>query len=129
VLVDAGIVDAAPTDAVAPDVGVPDSGPPACFTSQGVTASSLKACIIDTDCTFFSHIADCCGSVIQVGINVSNGTTAVACEQAWVPTLPACGCSSGTVTTEDGKSDADGATPEVRCINTKAGSLCETLLP
>jgi hypothetical protein len=123
--VDAGLVDAAPADAA-----LTDSGAAACFTSNGTTEPSLKACVVDTDCTFFSHIADCCGSVVQVRINVNEELTAVACEQAWVPTLPACGCSSGSVTTEDGKSDADGATFEVHCVPLGAGgSICETSLP
>jgi hypothetical protein len=126
---DAGALtgDAGATDAQ--DGADADAGYGACFSTAGLLLPALKACTSDGDCTFFGHIADCCGSVEQVGVELSQAERAVACEGRWVPSLPACGCSSNSVTTEDGRSDADGAAPEVHCVTGDAGSFCETSMP
>jgi hypothetical protein len=122
------IVDAAP-DAIVWDGGPSDAGPAACFSDAGAAVPGLKACTSDADCTFFSHVTDCCGSIEQVGVNVSEAAAAMACEGAWVSTLPVCDCVWRSVTTEDGKNDVDGATPQVHCAAGASGSFCETSLP
>jgi hypothetical protein len=117
-------VDAAP-DATLWDGGLPD--PATCFSDAALP--SLKACAADVDCTFFSHVTNCCGWVEQVGVSVGHLANALACERASASTLPVCNCFSTSVTTEDGKSDVDGATPQVHCTALDGGSFCETSLP
>jgi hypothetical protein len=144
--------DGAPPDAVthSSDVAAPDalSSEPSLDGSLdsgyalcgAVIDPSLKTCATDGDCTFQTHLTDCCGGILYVGIARSSGATFAQCEQAWEAHFPACGCFSTTKKTEDGRclvgncpaSDASppaGAMPLVHCVATGASRSCETYLP
>jgi hypothetical protein len=135
-MVDASTAADGGKDAAAPDAGGPDTSDAAidapyaaCFSSAGAVTSSLKACTGTSDCTYVRHFTNCCGSVELIGVTKASLGEVTSCEQAWDSHFPACGCFSNSVTTEDGKSDVDGAAPQVDCVPTNSGSLCQTFLP
>ena len=144
--------DGAPPDAV---IHLPDAAAPDSLSSEpsldgsldsgyalcgAVIDPSLKACATDGDCTYQTHLTDCCGGILYVGIARSSGATFAQCEAAWEAHFPACGCFSLTTKTEDGRclvgncpsSDASppaGAKPLVHCVATGETRSCETYLP
>jgi hypothetical protein len=146
-----------PPDGALPDAVIPspDAAAPDAFSSEpsfdgsldsgyalcgSVIDPSLKACATDGDCTYQTHLTDCCGGILYVGIARSSGATFAQCEAAWEAHFPACGCFSLTKKTEDGRclvgncpaSDASppaGAKPLVHCVATGETRSCETYLP
>lgn len=122
-LIDASTIDArvdAPADAPF------DAAYAACFGPDGGPTHSIKTCTADSDCTYIRHTTTCCGSIEYIGIAKIDLQAAMVCEAAWDAHFPPCFCpaNSSSVTTEDGKSDVDGATPRVQC----SSNLCETSL-
>jgi hypothetical protein len=127
-LTDASVASDGGEDAGGGDAAA-DASYGACFSSTGTLSSSLKACTSSSDCGYVRHMVSCCGAIEIIGVAAANVGEVTACVQAWQAHLPACGCGSNGVTTEDGKSDADGAAPLVDCVPINSGSFCQTFMP
>jgi hypothetical protein len=98
----------------------------ACFSSTGVVLPALKTCASDSDCTYVSHLTDCCGATLMVGVSTAQAAREVACERVWSASLVGCNNCVPSLTAEDGKSELDGGELQVHCIPTDGGSQCET---
>jgi hypothetical protein len=135
-MVDASTGVDAGNDAAVPNDGGPDASDAAtdaqyaaCFSSAGAVTSSLKACTGASDCTYVRHVTNCCGSAEFIGVAKASLSEVTSCESSWDAHFPACGCASNGVMTEDGKTDVDGAAPQVDCVPINSGSFCQTFLP
>ena len=128
--------DGAPLEDTGSDAardGAADASYLACFNANGRLDASIKACQVDGDCLIKQEQTDCCGSLLEVGVNAMYAGTFAACEDAWVAHFPGCGCASGTTLTEDGKTStpgSDAGPPQVRCTDfTTSGGVCLTFTP
>jgi hypothetical protein len=95
----------------------------ACMDAMGLVDVSLKACKGDSDCVIEQEQADCCGTILYVGLASASVSRFAACEASWVAHFPGCGCDSGQTKTEDGKvtyPGMDAGAPEVGCVVTVA---------
>jgi hypothetical protein len=90
----------------------------ACMDASGQVDPSLKACQTAADCVIEQEQADCCGTILYVGLASASASRFAACEASWVAHFPGCGCASGQTKTEDGKvtyPGMDAGAPQVAC--------------
>lgn len=118
------------------DGRVGDTMPPGTDGPVGATTGPLKcqayttpafskSCTIKSDCVVVTHMIDCCGSMVSLGINSAEEATFTVEEQKCAATYPACGCPSQPTKTEDGSSLGFGGgttTAAVDCL----GGTCTT---
>lgn len=115
-------------DAAQADTGA-DSPFGSCLAPDGSFAPQPRNCANgDSDCTYFAHQLDCCGSGRYVGVAKSAAAQAAACESMWEAHFPACGCAAAIPTTDDGNTDVDGAAPQVHCVGSAVTGICRTSL-
>jgi hypothetical protein len=90
---------------VPPDAGVPP--PHICSFADGGTSFPLfdKCCTTSTDCALGVYEFSCCGDTFALGFNASQAGAFQAAVAQW--SCAACGCASGGLHTEDGKSAVD----------------------
>lgn len=93
-----------------------------CWNDQSELPPMNKSCRVDADCYVATHVIDCCGSVIQVGLNVAErdrfATAEQTCEQAL------CFCMPQYPEADDGRTQSASAPIDVACC----GGLCRTFV-
>jgi hypothetical protein len=101
----------------------------ACMSVSGQIDTSLKTCNTASDCVVEREQTDCCGAILDVGVNSASVSKFIACETAWVAHFPDCVCMPNAVTTEDGTTLPDGTAPGVQCFVASDSGLCLTYFP
>jgi len=86
------------------------------FTCEGDPFGPFdRSCAVDGDCAAVSHLADCCGSVVYLGIASSEQASFETAEEACRTAHPAvCACVPQD-STEDGQSVVDPEAVIVHC--------------
>lgn len=106
----------------AADGAVADVGPVPCVDDNGRVPLSVKACSNDGECVVRARQADCCGSIVMVGIWSGAAAGFTKCEEERAAGLPLCDCVPQPTAAEDGREIAPGGAPAVRCEY----GLCKT---
>lgn len=101
-----------------------------CLLDSTNLVYAFKTCHGADECVVAAHQVNCCGTMQYVGVAKSEEAGFASCEQAWVESLPGCGCASSPTTAEDGQDAADPSQVIVECTNfTMSGGICMTRVP
>lgn len=104
-----------------------DGGFSQCFDSKGnfIAGYDWTTCG-GGDCSMVAHETDCCGSILLIGVASSHLKALQACEKAWRASLPACGCASNKISTQQPSSTvANQSMATVQCTDwTMQSGIC-----
>ncbi|HVJ19811.1 MAG TPA: hypothetical protein VM686_30555 [Polyangiaceae bacterium] len=73
-----------------------------CTGTDSVFAGIDKTCSSVDDCVLVNHTADCCGTILIMGINAGDQQTFNDAESYCSALLPLCGCAAQGTNLEDG---------------------------
>ena len=76
-----------------------------------------RSCKGSADCIAVTHMVDCCGTMVAIGINLADKGRFDTAEKACAATFPACGCAAEPTKTDDGSWVAGPSTAEATCDN------------
>jgi hypothetical protein len=95
-----------------------------CSGEQSVFTVLDKTCSTPDDCVLVNHVADCCGTILIMGINGSALPLFNEAEPYCSAQLPACGCAAQGTNLEDGTIiDFADASYAVECSAGECGSV------
>lgn len=109
-------------DSSAPDAAI--AGPVNCTVTPVVFPSFSKACNDPSQCAYGLQPVDCCGARRAIGLRADALADFNKAAQKCTNELPACGCFSEAVTTDDGASKKGQVESSIRvqCVAGMCGS-------
>jgi len=105
--------------------GAPGTGGAGGASACQAIAALDRSCSTNDDCVAEQHVANCCGTLRDIGVRASQAAAFATLEAACVASYPACRCPVVATTTDDGSIIKSDAKAGVACV----AGVCTTFVP